>query len=289
MNGDDGRNTALGVLDSILLAGGLRGRRFGPSASTVVVMLAAILSSFTVTAPGGVSLLLGQASNGTVVGHVSDQQGAPLVTACVAVEGSDRLRGCVDRHGSYFLKDVPAGEVTLVIEAPGFVKARRTVEVPSPGVAILEVSLRRATLDLDGITATAERTVERGASVGVVERRHLQSPDEIARLLRDALAGLRAASRGGQVGAGSDVRIRGTVSVTQGNSPLVYLDGIRLGTAAVPGPEGGSQAISMLSLIDPWEVERIEVLRGAAATTLYGMEASAGVILIETRRDRQPR
>ena len=55
----------------------------------------------------------------------------------------------------------------------------------------------------------------------------------------------------------------------------------------MPGPAGANQTVSVLSTINPSDVARIEVLRGAAATTLYGMDAASGVILIQTRRGGQ--
>jgi TonB-dependent SusC/RagA subfamily outer membrane receptor len=215
---------------------------------------------------------------------VTDDRGSPLATACVHLEGDPTIRVCADRQGSYLLQGVPVGTSVLVIEAPGFGAERREVDVPSSALAILEVTLRPSPLDLEGVMVTAERRVERGANVAIVGRRTLESPNEIAKILRDAVVGLRAASGGGQVGAGSGVRIRGPVSATQGNAPLIYLDGVRLGTSPVPGPTGANQTVSVLSAISPGDVERIEVLRGAAATTLYGIEASSGVILIKTRR-----
>lgn len=221
---------------------------------------------------------------GAVVGNVTDDRGTPVEAACVHLEGDPEVRACTDSRGSYLLQNVPVGRSLLVIEARGFIPEKRPIDVASASLVIAETILYPSMFDLDGITVTSERRVERGASVAVVEHRTLDSPDEIARVLRDVVAGLRATSGGGQVGAGSGVRIRGPVSVTQGNAPLIYLDGIRLGTSPIPGPSGAHQSASMLSTISAADVERIEVLRGAAATTQYGTEANAGVILIQTRR-----
>jgi TonB-dependent SusC/RagA subfamily outer membrane receptor len=186
--------------------------------------------------------------------------------------------------GGPAVSQVPRGSVVgRVTDDRGSPLATACVHLEEDST-IRAVALYPSMFDLEGVTVTSERRMEHGASVAIVERRTLESPDEIARVLRDAVAGLRAASGGGQVGAGSGVRIRGPTSVTQGNAPLVYLDGIRLATSPVPGPAGTNQTVSVLSTINPADVARIEVLRGAAATTAYGMEASSGVILIVTRR-----
>jgi TonB-dependent SusC/RagA subfamily outer membrane receptor len=229
----------------------------------------------------------GGQERGAVVGSVIDGRGTPVEAACAHIEEDPTVQACTDQRGSYLLQGVPVGRSVLVIEARGFVSEKVQIDLSAAVPVIAETILHRSMFDLDGMTVTSERRVERGASVAVVERSTLDSPDEIARVLRDVVAGLRAASGGGQVGAGSGVRIRGPVSVTQGNAPLIYLDGIRLGTTSIPGPDGANQSVSMLSTINPADVERIEVLRGAAATTLYGIEANAGVILIQTRRGRR--
>src|SRR5690606_7791097 len=81
-------------------------------------------------------------------------------------------------------------------------------------------------------------------------------------------------------GEASEIRIRGTSSLTQSNNPIIYLDGIRISNAVDDTDAGGA---SRLDDINPESIERIEILKGAAAATLYGTEASNGVIQIFTK------
>jgi outer membrane receptor for ferrienterochelin and colicin len=85
----------------------------------------------------------------------------------------------------------------------------------------------------------------------------------------------------GEVGRGSRVMIRGPSSISLSNLPLVYLDGIR-----VQAEQFGIRGRGLLSLdfIDPQSIDRIEVLRGPAAAAQFGGEASAGVIMVYTKR-----
>ncbi|MDQ3948723.1 MAG: TonB-dependent receptor, partial [Gemmatimonadota bacterium] len=91
---------------------------------------------------------------------------------------------------------------------------------------------------------------------------------------------------GGLTGEGARIQIRGTKSLSQSNEPIVYLNGVRVDNAGGRGNvgTGGGGLPSRLDDIDPNSIERVEVLKGAAAATLYGSEASSGVIQIFTKR-----
>ena len=84
------------------------------------------------------------------------------------------------------------------------------------------------------------------------------------------------------VGAGGRIRIRGTNSISLNNEPLIYVDGVRVDNETGRGFTWG--ATSRLNDIDPNSIESIEVIKGPAAATLYGTEASNGVIQIFTKR-----
>ena len=89
------------------------------------------------------------------------------------------------------------------------------------------------------------------------------------------------------MGTGSRIRVRGASSLSLGNDPLIYVDGIRVDNAQASGPTNqafGSASISRINDFDPDDIESIEVIKGPAAATLYGTEASNGVIQIITKK-----
>src|SRR5439155_9691192 len=88
----------------------------------------------------------------------------------------------------------------------------------------------------------------------------------------------------GQPGAGGTIRLRGTNSVTQSNSPIVYVDGIRIYSDGGPITPSARQSTLAMNDIKADDIERIEIVKGAAATTLYGTQASGGVIQIFTKK-----
>ncbi|MBI4421006.1 MAG: TonB-dependent receptor plug domain-containing protein, partial [Gemmatimonadetes bacterium] len=110
----------------------------------------------------------------------------------------------------------------------------------------------------------------------------------VQEVLATRVPGVMIMSTQGVVGTGSVARIRGVSSLFLPNDPLLYVDGVRVDNNTRAGPyiRGGSQ-VSRLSDLSPEEIESVEVIKGPAAGTLYGTEASRGVIQILTRRGVQ--
>ena len=95
------------------------------------------------------------------------------------------------------------------------------------------------------------------------------------------MAGVSITSNGGSPGSGSVIRIRGIVSLSASNDPLVVVDGLPFSGDGIAG------ASNALSLVNPNDIASFTVLKDAAATAIYGSRASNGVILITTRKGKQ--
>src|SRR5690606_7714113 len=104
-------------------------------------------------------------------------------------------------------------------------------------------------------------------------------------LLGSREPGLSFARGSGNVGTGSQIRIRGVSSLSMNSQPLIYVDGVRVDNQGAAGPaiRDGRQ-VSKLDDFSPDQIESIEIIKGPAAATLYGTEASAGVIQIITKK-----
>ena len=140
---------------------------------------------------------------------------------------------------------------------------------------------------------------ELGAPIGVVDAGKIEDvkpSTDVGSILEGQVAGVRSTSVGGGVGGAKDLRIRGTSSFTLNQRPVVYIDGVRADTRATDWTANlGNQACcnfnggtgeDRLSDLNPDDIDHIEVLKGAAAATLYGSEASNGVIQIFTKRGK---
>lgn len=250
----------------------------------------------------GVFLAAGAAvaQEGTVTGTVLNRDtGAPLQSVQVSLLGTGM--GTLSRaDGRYILLRVPAGTYTIRATRIGYTTESREVTVPAEGTATVNFDLEEEVLGLDEIVVTGQagsaRRREVGNSISMVRATEIAEPVvNVEGLLQGRAAGLNIGEVSGSVGSGSFIRLRGNVSVSQSNFPLVYIDGVRVRSEPYPknvpptGYSGRSYNAtpSPLNDINPADIERIEVIKGAAATTLYGTEASAGVIQIFTKRGQE--
>ena len=234
--------------------------------------------------------------NGTVVGGRALR---PLQSVQISIPGT-ALGTVTNAQGRFVLMNVPAGETTVRAEMLGYTPAEQTITVVAGQTVQLEFNLLERALDLDEIvvtgTAGQARRREIGNTLERVDFANLREPTmSVEEALQARAPGVNVLTTSGAIGAGSQIRLRGNVSVAMSSQPLIYVDGVRVFSEAYPsqhgrdfpGGRGAATSTSALNDINPRDIERIEVVKGPAATTLYGTEASAGVIQIFTRRGQQ--
>jgi TonB-linked SusC/RagA family outer membrane protein len=234
---------------------------------------------------------------GTVQGRVTEAATQrPLPGARVSVAGSQRAT-VSGPDGRYTLPGVPAGTRTLRAEMLGHARAEQSVAVPEGGTATADFALRTAAVSLDElvVTGTAGETQRRavGTTVAkidasdVVESAPVRSVQD---LINGRAPGVVILPGTGTVGSGARIRVRGISSLSLAQEPLIYVDGVRVNNEQATGPinQGfASRVISRWNDFNPDEIESIEIIKGPAAATLYGTEASNGVIQIITKRGAQ--
>ncbi len=241
-----------------------------------------------------------EAQTGTVEGRVVAQGSQSAIAgAQVSVSGTN-IGSQTGADGRFVLLNVPVGRHTLRVSAIGYKFG--TVEITLQGgqIATADFTLSQSVLELDAVvvtgTAGQARVREVGSSIAQInlEQDIKDPPASLDQLLQARAPGLQVMQGNGMAGAGAQIRLRGAVSVTQSNQPIIYIDGIRVrsegyGRNGPPtgvdftGRSGNVQA-SPLNDINPADIERIEVIKGSAASTLYGTEAAAGVIQIFTKK-----
>jgi TonB-dependent SusC/RagA subfamily outer membrane receptor len=177
----------------------------------------------------------------------------------------------------------------------GFSSTPVPVQVQPGQTVQVTLAVREEAIALDEVVVTGVGAAARRREIGNslaqinVEEASVKPVQNIENLLRGATTGVSGLAVSGQVGGSGTLMLRGVNSVSQGNEPLIYVDGVRLATSRIPpanledgrGPRVSGMALNEINMDD---VERIEVIKGAAATTLYGTEASGGVIQIFTKR-----
>lgn len=251
----------------------------------ITVAAALIVFAQTVAAQG----------TGTISGRVTSTSDQALSGAQVHLVGTGLGTRAGD-GGRYTLVNVPAGQYRLRAQMLG----RRPVEVPVTVVAGESVThdfvMRTEAIGLDAlvITGTAGQARQRevGNAISQIDMAKVQAPAmSVGDLLQGRAVGMTVMQSSAAAGSGSMIRLRGNVSVAMSNQPLIYVDGVRLrsdGYARNAPPAGSdlrssNDIASPMNDINPADIERIEVIKGAAAATLYGTEAAAGVIQIFTK------
>lgn len=242
-------------------------------------------------AAGGPGHLTAQQQTGAVRGRVVDAATAnPLSGVQVHIPGTGH--GTItDERGGYLLVGVEPGPVVVRAEMLGYGTINQPVTVAVGQTATADFQLKQTPVALDELVVTAtgqSRKKEIGNSMATINAADVAvAPVKGAQdMLNARAAGVFVLANSGQPGAGGTIRLRGNNSVSQGNNPIIYVDGVRIFSGNTPTMPLNRQSTLPLNDINALDIERIEIVKGPAATTLYGTEASGGVIQIFTKQGR---
>ncbi|MBI4521831.1 MAG: TonB-dependent receptor plug domain-containing protein, partial [Gemmatimonadetes bacterium] len=230
-------------------------------------------------------------ASGTVTGLVRDVGSLAPVSAAQVYIPQLGVGSLTQANGRYVLVNVPAGTHTIQAERIGYRTISQQITVVAGQSVEANFALAEDALALDEIvvtgTAGQARRREVGNQIVQVNLAEVAEPvRDVGTLLQGRVAGARIAMGGGSSGGGMDIRLRGNVSVAMSNQPLIYVDGVRMKSEPYPRL-ASDDYVSPLNDINPDDIDRIEIVKGPAATTLYGTEAAAGVIQIFTKRGGQ--
>jgi len=238
----------------------------------------------------------------TVTGRVTDAvSGGVVGSPSISVIGTAiSTVGAVD--GTFVLRNVPAGDVTLLVRRLGY--RRREIQLPARQSEV-EIALDPDALRLEDLVVTGQVTgIERrnvANAVATVEAEDLvRAPAAtIERTLQGKVAGANIQANSGAPGGGVQVELRGITSLT-GGSPLYVVDGVIVSDVAIPSnvdaitqASTGSNPsrfqgnqVNRITDLNPADIANVEILKGASASAIYGSKASNGVIVITTKRGR---
>lgn len=220
------------------------------------------------------------AQQGAVAGTVTDSETqAPVAGAQVYIPGTV-IGTLTSANGTYRLEGVPTGSVTLEVRLIGYKDATQTVTVEAGQVAtadfvIEQTALRLQDIVVTGVVAETPR-VKLPFTVERLDPDDIPVPtSDVSTLLAGKGAGVSVVQGSGQPGAEASITLRGPTSIDadgRSQGPLIVIDGVIQG-------ESGS-----LADINTLDIDHIEIVKGAAAASLYGARAQAGVIQITTKR-----
>ena len=229
-----------------------------------------------------------------VTGSVTDENGEPIIGASVMVKGTGK-GSITDSNGNFTLSTSSGG--ILVVSYVGY----ETQEVPVS--ANPRIVLRTNTEILEEVVVTAlgirKDRKSLGYAVEDVKSEELMRNKQVNVInsLAGKIAGVNVTQSSGAAGSGSQIILRGGTSASESrdNQPLFVVDGVIydnsssvVGNSAFDGAGASASTTSNRVMdVNPEDIENISVLKGPAASALYGSRASAGVILITTKKGKE--
>jgi len=231
---------------------------------------------------------------GTIMGVVEGGRTLMPISGAV-VEIVDTERGALtDANGRFLFVGLTGTQVTVRISMMGYRTIEESVRVGDVG---LRFTMTEVAIEMDRIVVTGTPGGTQRRSIGNVvtqvraaETVEMAPVSNVQSLLNARAPSVIITPGTGMVGSGSQIRIRGSNSFSLSNAPLLYVDGVRADNAQSTGPSVqafSSSVISRINDFNPDDIESIEIIKGPAAATLYGTEASNGVIHIITKRGRE--
>ena len=242
----------------------------------------------------------------TITGNVTDETGQPLPGVTVKVKGTNTGTQ-TDSKGTYTLT-VPDDNTVMSFSYVGYeTQELRAKDIASGSAVILKAS----TTNLKEVVVnkgyyTERQELSTGSVSRVTAKEIGQQPvSDPIQTLEGRVAGLSIQQTSGIAGASSIVRIRGQNSITNGSDPLYIVDGVPFTSTAIGSPtvaagalnapsinpvpnqlSGLGNGLSPFNMLNPQDIESIEVLKDADATAIYGSRGANGVILITTKKGK---
>ncbi len=239
-----------------------------------------------------VNITLLQAQNASISGKVVDDEGLPAIGATVAIKGTS-TGTTTDLDGKYQLSDLDTGTYTLRFSYIGFATQEQTLQLSAGEQKTLDINLQEDALLLDqvvvvGYGTKVKRNISSAISSVSAEEIRDKPVHNFTSALQGKAAGVQITTDNGLAGSPTTMRIRGTKTLSSSAEPLYVIDGIPLLTNDIS--DAGNRLgynTSPLSNINPNDIESIEILKDAAATSIYGARGANGVVLITTKSGKQ--
>lgn len=223
---------------------------------------------------------------------------APLVGATVTIDGT--TLGTLTGPEGRFRLTAPAGQLVMSARFIGYRRATRTVPADQNTI---DFGLDRDVLQLEGVVVTGQATtVERRSATTAIayvsgDALNAVATPTIENALAGKITGVNLQSNSGAPGGGIQMQIRGNNTILGAFDPLYVVDGVIYSNDRIASGRGSvtaaafataeDDAVNRVADINPADIESIEILKGAAASSIYGSKAANGVVIITTKRGQR--
>ncbi|BDW93284.1 SusC/RagA family TonB-linked outer membrane protein [Flagellimonas marinaquae] len=216
----------------------------------------------------------------------------PLAGASVFIENSS-FGTVTDFDGNYtFTATLDSGSYTLVFSSLGFTSQRISIDAGGSTTITNDMALAEDLLSLDEVVVTGsgagvnKRTLGNAISSVKAEQLVENGATQIDQAISGKITGALVQQNSGDPAGGISIRLRGPSTIAGSSDPLYIIDGIIISNSSNELVDLGGNAQNRLADINPNDIEKIEVIKGAAAAAIYGSRASNGVVQIFTKQGR---
>jgi TonB-dependent SusC/RagA subfamily outer membrane receptor len=234
------------------------------------------------------------AQTGSISGVVVDEKSnQPLPGANIFIKGTS-MGAASDADGKYKITNVPPGNYNLLAAYIGYYTLEQTVQVVVNEVAVVNFNMRVSILKADEIVVTGTgydlKKRELTTAISTISTQEIEMAPVISieQVLQGRVVGGVVNVNTGQPGTAGRIRLRGVTSATVSQTPVIYVDGVRVDNNdnfRLENFTGGPNSNALSDILAD-NIERIEITKGGAASTLYGSEAANGVIQIFTKKGK---
>jgi len=221
----------------------------------------------------------------SISGMVTDNNGEPLPGVTVLIAGT--INGTTTNiDGHYSISNI-SDSTTLQFSFVGM----STQELQVGKQTIINIIMIADAIGLNevvviGYGSQIRRDVTSAITTLTADDIESMEVIGIDKSIQGKAAGVSVTNNTGEPGGGVTIRIRGTTSISSGNDPLYVIDGIPLANTQTSNRNVGENRVNGMSQINPYDIESIEILKDAAATSIFGARGANGVILIKTKRGK---
>ncbi len=222
---------------------------------------------------------------GTVLdGSMNDE---PMIGASIIVKGTT-TGGVTDLDGKFSIT-VPKGHNQIVVSSVGY----KTQTINISGKTFIKVVMKEDAALMDEVVVIGYGSMKKSDLSGALSQ--LKGEDlmkggtiDVAHGMQGKIAGVQIQQSDGAPGGGMSIVVRGTNSFSTSSQPLYIVDGVPFDSGSMPtnGATQTEQGSNPLSMLNPHDIENIEVLKDASATAIYGSRGANGVVIITTKRGK---
>ncbi len=234
--------------------------------------------------------------DGGIRGRVTTEAGEPMPNATITVEGASRATAA-DNEGRFVITGLKAGAYRIRVSAVGFETMTREIRLSDNDMLTMDFALHQGGGKLDEVVVTALGITRKDRSVGYSTQQvsganlTVAKEQNVIGSLSGKIAGVQVSgSSAASMGGTQKIQIRGVNSVTGDGEPLIVVDNTPISNSNYAS-KGGRDYGNLAQDINPEDIESVNVLKGPAASALYGLRGQYGVILITTKKgskNKQP-